>query len=52
MLLREIFFTQERRREKRMLIRGIFWSQERGSERRLLSGIFGPKRQEVRECWC
>jgi len=36
MVLRGIFWTQERRREKRMLIRGIF----------------GTKRGEVRVGWC
>jgi len=29
---------------------GIIWTQEEGSERRIvLGGMFGPKREEVRE---
>ena len=32
---------------------GNVWTQEGGSERRMvLRGIFGPKREEVREAWC
>ena len=35
------------------MLRGIFWIQVRGSERRMeLKGIFGHKREVVREGWC
>jgi len=32
---------------------GNIWNQKRGSESRMvLSGIFGPKREEVSGGWC
>ena len=45
-------WTQDLESERRMVLRVIFWNQLKGMERRLLSGIFGPKTEEVRGGWC